>query len=115
MPQTRIDTYQIEPGTEGYILTVQSGVATWAANTHPTSVGSGDLVYNEVPGGTVNGSNTAFTLANTPADDATVRLYLDGLRIKEGAGNDFTVSGSAITMLYAPLTGQNFLADYLLP
>ena len=113
MAQTRIDTYQIEPGTEGYVLTVQSGVATWAADTSPVSVASGDLVYNEVPTGVINGSNTAFTLANTPANNTVARLYLDGLRLLEGGGNDFTISGSAVTMLYAPATGQNFLADYL--
>lgn len=71
-----------------------------------------DLVAEEAPSGTINGANTAFTLANTPIA-GTVILYLNGIRLRSGAGNDFTIAGTAITMLYAPQTGDVLLATYL--
>lgn len=70
-----------------------------------------DFADSETPSGTIDGSNTTFTLANTPTT-GSVHLYLNGVRLKAGAGNDYTISGLTITMLYAPETGSNFLADY---
>ena len=67
------------------------------------------FIYNEVPTGTVNGSNTAFTLANTPAS-GTLQLYADGMRMK-GGGVDYTLSGANITMVIAPSTA--IVADYM--
>lgn len=67
------------------------------------------FIYNEVPTGTVNGSNTAFTLANTPAS-GTLQLYADGMRMK-GGGVDYTLSGANITMIVAPSTA--IVADYM--
>ena len=69
-----------------------------------------DIVSEEVCGGAINGTNTAFTLAFTPV--AGVILYLNGTRLRSGAGNDFTISGTAITMLYAPETGDVLIATY---
>lgn len=84
-----------------------AGVLTLAASVMKTT----NFVSNEVPSGTVNGSNTAFGLANTPVS-GTVSLYLNGVRLQPGAGNDYTLSGATITMLYAPATGDQLLADY---
>ena len=109
MAQTRIDTYQIEPGTNGQVLTVSGGVAVWA--TDANGLASSAFVNGEVPSGAINDANTSYTLANTPFL-ASEALFLDGLRLTEGGGNDYTISGSTVTMLYAPLTGQNFLVDY---
>lgn len=69
-------------------------------------------IAEEVPTGTINGSNTAFTLANTPVAGSVV-LYLNGIRLRSGAGNDYTISGANITMLYAPATGDVLIATYL--
>jgi hypothetical protein len=74
----------------------------------------GNFIYGETPGGTPNGSNTAFTLANSPSNSgANLQLYLNGQRLKSGSGNDYTISGANITMLFAPATGDTLLADYL--
>lgn len=93
-------------------VTISSAGVTAVNNT----AGSGFLKYtnivsNETPSGTINSSNTAFTLAFTPQVTSLV-LYLNGQRLKSGAGNDYTVSGTAITMLFAPTTGDQLLADY---
>jgi hypothetical protein len=92
----------------GITITNGSGSITIAATGALTT---SNFVYGEVPSGTIDGSNTAFTLANTPTA-GTVTLYLGGLRLKSGAGNDYTISGSSITMLTVPQSGDNFLADY---
>lgn len=102
-------------GTAEFRCTVDSGgtlgttAIVFVANQ--TGLVSSNFVYAEVPSGTINGSNTSFTLANAPTA-GTVRLYLNGLRQRAGAGNDYTISGATITMLAAPLTGEYMEADY---
>jgi hypothetical protein len=58
----------------------------------------------------MNGSNTAFTLANTPVS-GSVRLYLNGQRLRAG-GNDYSISGSSITMVTAPVSTDYLEAEY---
>lgn len=70
-----------------------------------------NMVFNEIPSGSINGSNTTFTLANTPKS-GTEQLYLNGARLRSGAGNDYTISGGTITTLVTPLTGDNIICDY---
>jgi len=70
----------------------------------------GNLISNETPSGTINGSNTAFTLAN--ANAYQLELFLNGQLLEPGVGNDYTVSGNAITMLFAPLSGDKLRAYY---
>lgn len=71
----------------------------------------GLFVTREVPGGTINGSNTAFTLANTPIVGSEL-LHLNGLEQRSGAGNDYTISGANITYLSAPQTNDTLTASY---
>lgn len=84
-----------------------SGVVSLASNV----IKEADIVTEETPSGTINGSNTTFTLANTPTT-GTVRLYLNGIRLRSGSGNDYTISTATITMATAPATGDILLADY---
>lgn len=70
-----------------------------------------DYIDSETPSGTINGSNTVFTLANTPSPVASLHLYLNGLRQRAG-GQDYTLSGLTITFVTAPSTGDILLADY---
>lgn len=74
-----------------------------------TKAGVNSLIRNEVPGGSVNSSNVTFTLASTPAS-GSLRLYKNGVRLK--ITDDYTLSGTTITMVSAPLTGDKLLADY---
>lgn len=68
---------------------------------------TGTAVYNEV----VSGSATSWTLANTPTL-GTVRLYVNGQRLTPGVGNDYVISGAAITTTLSWATGT-ILADYI--
>lgn len=71
-----------------------------------------NFVTEETPSGSINGSNTSFTLANTPTA-GTLKLYLNGIRLKSGAGNDYTISTNTITMTTAPISGDVLIADYM--
>src|SRR3990167_6449327 len=81
---------------------------TWVS----TESALGTWISNEVPGGAVNGSNVTFTLLNSPTSTLVIWLYRNGILLKYGAGNDYTISGSTITMNQAPETGDVLLCTY---
>jgi hypothetical protein len=72
---------------------------------------SSNFVDKETPSGAINGSNTTFTLANTPVAGSE-HVYLNGILQDVGAGNDYTISGATITMLTAPATGEKLRVSY---
>jgi hypothetical protein len=66
---------------------------------------------DEIPSGAINGSNTVFTLAETPVENEAVDVFLDGL--KQIPGTDYSVSGVTITFTTAPAVGQTLRVDYV--
>ena len=120
---------RITAGTSAqFVVANGSGNPTWAAmsgdvtisNTGVATVnntaGTGftkytDFVSNETPTGAVNGANTSFTIANTPAN-ASLQLFLNGQLLEPGAGNDYTIAAATITMLFTPQTGDKLRAYY---
>lgn len=72
-----------------------------------------DIITGEIPTGTINAINTVFTIANTPIT-GTVRVYLNGIRQLVGGGNDYTISGTTITFIKAPVTNSTLLVDYFI-
>ena len=60
----------------------------------------------------INGSATVFTLAHTPFNGDKVKLFHNGQRLRQGAGNDFTISGLTITLTFVPESGDQMWADY---
>lgn len=105
-------------GSAGSVATAQtiSGDATLAASGALTLAANvikeADFVTRETPSGLVNGSNTTYTLANTPVA-GTEHVYLNGILQESGAGNDYTISGATITYLTAPATGDKIRVSYL--
>lgn len=91
--------------------TLGSTTVTYAQDVAGT-LSPSNFVTEETPSGSINGSNTSFTLANTPTA-GTLKLYLNGIRLKSGAGNDYTISTNTITMTTAPISGDVLLADYM--
>lgn len=65
---------------------------------------------NEVPNGTINGVNVTFTLDYTPIGQ--IMLYLNGQYLAPGAGEDYTISTTTITLAAAPIVGDKLLANY---
>ncbi|HWQ96732.1 MAG TPA: hypothetical protein VN538_01370 [Clostridia bacterium] len=80
--------------------------------------GSGSATINfadaETPSGTVNGTNAAFTLTNSPSPTSSLRLYKNGQLMIEGAGADYTITGNTVTYTASakPLTGDVHRAYY---
>jgi hypothetical protein len=66
----------------------------------------------EVPAGTVNGSNAAFTLGSSPSPAGSLELYRNGLLQRQGS--DYQISGNAITFFLAsvPQAGDLLVASY---
>ncbi len=91
--------------------TIGSTAITWTQIPTSTGYTTSNFVDKEVPSGSINGSNAAFTLANTPTS-GTEHVYLNGILQESGSGNDYTISGANITMLTAPLTGEKIVVSY---
>lgn len=95
-------------GTNGYVLTADSGEATgmkWA------QYGTNSLVINETPSGTVDGSNKAFDTASAYVA-GSIQVYRDG-QLMKGGGADYTETDSnTITFTTAPVTGSVILVCY---
>ena len=71
---------------------------------------SGNFVTRETPAGTINSSNVSFTLAFTPTA-GTETVYLNGL--EQNVTTDYTISGSTITYVVAPIAGDILRVSYL--
>lgn len=107
---TNADTLWLCTSNQGG--TLGTTAVTWfQIPTTASGLTASNFVDQETPSGTVNGSNTAFSLANTPVA-GSVHLYLNGVLQESGAGNDFTISGASITMAVAPLSGEKLRASY---
>lgn len=101
------------PTAPGGLLSPSSGDELTASEelvVQAISAGS-YFVENEVPSGTVNGSNATFTLAGTPNPAGSLELKVNGQYLKAG-GVDFTLAAATITMVTAPPTGSIILAGY---
>jgi hypothetical protein len=68
-------------------------------------------VSRETPSGTINGSNTVFTLGFTPVS-GTEHVYLDGMLMEAGGSDDYTISTTTITFVTAPESGSRLRVSY---
>lgn len=69
------------------------------------------IITGETPTGSINGSNTAFSVASA-YKTGTLKVYKNGVRMK-GGGADYTENGNDdFTMVTAPATGTVLLVDY---
>ncbi len=121
---------KISDGTAGSVLMANAtGLATYTAVSGDATISNTGVVTvvsagasgfirigkwkpNVTPAGAINGVNTAFSLASTPVVN-NEQLFLNGQRLFPGAGNDYTIAGVAITLLFAPVTGDRLSGDYL--
>ena len=68
------------------------------------------FIDNEIPSGTINGTNKTFTINKAPNPISSLKVYWNGQLLL--AGSDYTLSGTTITMEEAPDSGDNFWIDY---
>ncbi|MDZ4785574.1 MAG: hypothetical protein SGJ02_05800 [bacterium] len=93
--------------------TLGTTVITWVQFGSGGGLGTGNFVTRETPSGAINGSNTAFALAFAPSPVASERVFLNGVLQAPGGGNDYTISGTAITYLTAPSSGETIVVTYM--
>lgn len=80
-------------------------------DTGVTYTAPSNLQREEVSG-IKNSSNTVFTISHTPIANS-LNLYLNGQLLREGLSDDYTISGSTITLAAAPSSGESIFATYL--
>jgi len=111
----------LNPGTDftvsGNVITLAGGSTPLVGDTILTSYRTAGLagvtfVDAETPGGTANGSNTTFTLANVPNPPTSVALYRNGVLMASGV--DYALNGQTITFVAAsaPQTGDTLVCSY---
>ena len=94
----------------------------WIDSTHITgsngvssvAIGGASINFadNEIPTGTIDGTNAVFTLAHAPNPAGSLQLSLNGVGPLGAAGVDFTLSGLTITYVTAPTLGSTHVANY---
>lgn len=70
------------------------------------------IVTREPANGTIDGINVTFTLAY-PIVAGSECVYLNGILMDEGTGNDYTISGQVITFEYPPEVGDKLRVNYI--
>lgn len=73
---------------------------------------SGVLITREQPSGAINGTNTSFTLANTP-NLGSEQVFLNGSLLNAGANSDYVIDGTTLTLTLAPQAGDVVLVNYI--
>jgi len=92
--------------TSGASQAIRKSGSTTLANVN---ILSGTIVDDETPTGLVNGSNTSYTIANTPTA-GTLVVYEGGRRLLQTT--DWSLSGTTITFTYAPPSGSSVRCSY---
>jgi hypothetical protein len=77
-----------------------------------TGTATAPIQWNEVPSGSNDGSNTAFTLAFTPSPPMALMLFINGVKQRQGADSDYTLTGSLINLITGYRSGSNIDATY---
>lgn len=109
-------TSSIQTQLNGKQATLVSGTNIKTVNGS-SILGSGNLVVGssvtpvsgETPTGTINGTNPTFTIAHTPIS-GSVSVFINGLM--ERPTTDWTISGTTLTMIDIPATGDNLMVNY---
>lgn len=92
------------------ILTTGTTAASWSANQ---VLGSNSFVTSETPTGSVNGSNTSFTVLKSSYVSGTLEVWVNGMEQQRTTHYTETTPGSGVfTFGTAPLTGDNVMVGY---
>lgn len=60
-----------------------------------------------------NGATTDFTITSTPIANS-VQVFLNGLLQEDGSGKDYTISGTTISFVTAPIAGDILIIHYII-
>jgi hypothetical protein len=96
---------------------VTSGTTLSAGDLPSGTMNSANFVVRETPSPAPNGVATTFTSTGN-AIAGSERVYLNGVLMEPGAGNDYTVGGLTpltITFLFVPFPTDKIRINYLKP
>ena len=102
----------ISIGTSTFTRATSTGGTLTLHQINSTNLGSGFPVNTSSPVvaiGAVNGINTVFTLPTAPG--LMVLVFRNGV-LQRGGGIDYTLAGSTVTFVAAPLGGDNIYLVY---
>ncbi len=101
--------YTIVDSTITFQNPVQNGDIVYAFYARRNPIGTS--MYNEIPVGTINGSNTNFTVSQAETDLTHIMVYLNGLLQQPTI--EYTLVGTNLTMIPAPENGDVLLAAFV--
>lgn len=102
----------LAPNLPGFLLTSLGGLLSSDQALVIQAITSGTyFYYNETPTGAINDVNVTFTLANNPNPDASLEVVLNGQVLT--LTTDYTLSGTTLTMVNAPLTDSILRINYV--
>jgi len=70
------------------------------------------FVFQEVPSGAIDGLNATFLLAHAPSPSSSLLFFVNGVLQAQGVSSDYVLSGSTVSMAYAPRASSNIFATY---
>lgn len=70
------------------------------------------FVENEIPTGSINGSNATFTLASSPNPDTSLEVWVNGQKLE--LTTDYSLSNDTLTTVraYASIEVDSFYVNY---
>lgn len=107
VPAVVLGCYQLDT-----VFTIDNSTTPPTIGISPGVISGGTEVNfadEEVPSGSINGTNLTFTISHTPTS-GSLKLFKNGLRLKRGV--DYTLSVATITMLYTVDSGTTLVCDY---
>ena len=101
------DSWYVHEGTAGPFEIINSSNVSTIISSQISNV----WVDNELV--TFAGSTVSFQLTATPNPSGSLRLYLNGQRLAPGAGNDYTIANSTVSLVsYTAVSTDIVVADY---
>ena len=95
-----------------WALATTAATVIWVGGACPDAAAGLTFVDAETPGGSVDGSNSVFTLSQVPNPVSSVALYRNGLRLR--ANLDYTLSSNQLVFQpgLSPQSGDVLLCSY---
>lgn len=106
---TRVTIYA--SSNAGALVSFSAGTKNVSLVLTAADIGTNSFIIGETPSGALDGSDTTYTLANTPITGSLV-VYLNGQRLT--LTEDYMLATNVITFGTAPVSGDIIRADYLL-
>jgi hypothetical protein len=94
-------------------LPANGQVLTWSSTNNdwePGTAAAAPVAVREVPSGTLNSVNQAFSLSFTPSSTASLSLFVNG--VEQTPNGDYTLAGATINFAVAPKATDWLLAFY---